>query len=336
MEKLVIERDANSFWVGRTVFITGGSGFVGANLAGKLVTLGASVVCLERDRVSPNSLDVLDLREKVTVVAGSVEDISLIERILNEYQPDAVFHLAAQALVGAANRSPLATFEANIRGTYVLLEACRRSGSVSRIVMASSDKAYGSPDVLPYRENFPLQGVFPYDVSKSCSDMLSRSFAHTYELPVSVTRSANIYGPADVNLSRVVPGTIVSVLRNESPIIRSDGTPVREFIHIDDVVGGYLAVAESIEKTKGEAFNFGTNEPLRILDLVTRIIRLAGREGAVEPTIMLDSKIEREIDEQYLSGEKIASVLGWHPEITLETGLKDSIDWYARHIDRFA
>ena len=218
------------FWKGRTSFVTGATGFVGANLAAELVAHGANVVCLQRDEVQPNSLDLLGLRDKVTVANGSVDDLPLMSRILNEYEVDAVFHLAAQALVGAANRSPVSTFESNIRGTYLLLEACRNSSTVKRVVVASSDKAYGSHSDLPYSEDFKLNALFPYDVSKACTDLISQSFAHTFDLPVAVTRSANIYGPADANLSRIIPGTILSVLNGERPIIRSDGTPVRDFI----------------------------------------------------------------------------------------------------------
>ncbi|MFL6468488.1 MAG: NAD-dependent epimerase/dehydratase family protein [Pyrinomonadaceae bacterium] len=323
-----------SEWCNQTVLITGGSGFVGANLAAKLHDLGSSLVVLERDRVSPNSLDLLELRDHVTVVTGSVEDLELCERILNEYQPNVVFHLAAQALVGAANRSPLSTFDANIRGTYVLLEACRRAGKVEAIVVASSDKAYGIHKELPYREDFQLNGQFPYDVSKSCADLIARSFAATYELPVAVTRSANIYGPADANLSRIIPGTIISILRGQRPMVRSDGSPVREFIHIRDVVDGYLTVAESIGITRGEAYNFGTDEPVKIVDLVNIVLRLAER-GDLEPEILLKTKIAGEIDAQYLSGNKMAKALNWTPSLSLEAGIVDSIDWYADHLDRF-
>lgn len=321
----------NSFWKNRTAFVTGATGFVGANIVKLLLEQGAKVVCLQRDAVRPSSLDVLALRDRVTVINGNLEDFSLMERILNEYEIDAVFHLAAQALVGAANRSPLSTFETNIRGTYLLLEACRLSETVKRIVVASSDKAYGSHTSLPYQEDFPLQGRFPYDVSKTCTDLISQSFAHSYDLPVTISRSANIYGLGDLNLSRIIPGTIISVLKNEHPIIRSDGTPIREFIHVDDVARGYLLLAERIDETKGEAFNFGTNEPVQMLDLVERIIKLIGKENELPPRIMLKTKIEREIDAQYLSGEKIFNKLGWQPQISLEEGLKDTIDWYQQN-----
>lgn len=315
-------------WIDRVVLVTGGSGFVGANLIGRLLAEGAEVVCLERDRTSPNSLDVLGLRQRTTVVSGSVEQLDLVERILNEYSPDFIFHLAAQAIVGPANNSPFSTFEANVRGTYVLLEAARRAVQVPSIVVASSDKAYGSQSTLPYTEDLPLNGIFPYDVSKACADLIARSFARTYNMPIAVTRSANIYGPADLNFSRIIPGTIASLFKGEAPVIRSDGTPVREFIHVDDVVDGYLTIAMNMNAVKGEAFNFGTNEPVKIVDLVGKIIHLAGRDGKIEPNILLSTKIQREIDEQYLSGAKISEVLNWKPLISLDDGLRSTIDWY--------
>jgi len=324
----------SDFWKTRRVFVTGATGFLGANLVTRLVKEQAAVVCLQRDAVQPNSFDLFGLRDKVTVVNGDVQDLSLLQRILNEYEIDSVFHLAAQAIVGAANRSPISTFETNVRGTYMLLEACRLSPSVKRVVVASSDKAYGSTTTLPYREDFPLQGTFPYDVSKSCTDLLARSYALTYDLPVVVTRSANIYGPGDINLSRIIPGTIVAVLKNESPIIRSDGTPLREFIFVDDVVSAYLTLAENISRAKGEAFNIGSDRPVQILELTNRIIDLAGSNGDIEPRIMLKSKIEHEIDAQYLSADKIHSLLDWRAEIDLDAGLNISIVWYRDNLAR--
>jgi CDP-glucose 4,6-dehydratase len=324
----------SDFWKTRRVFVTGATGFLGANLVTRLVKEQAAVVCLQRDAVQPNSFDLFGLRDKVTVVHGDVQDLSLLQRILNEYEIDSVFHLAAQAIVGAANRSPISTFETNVRGTYMLLEACRLSPSVKRVVVASSDKAYGSNTTLPYREDFPLHGTFPYDVSKSCTDLLARSYALTYDLPVVVTRSANIYGPGDINLSRIIPGTIVAVLKNESPIIRSDGTPLREFIFVDDVVSAYAKLAENIDKAKGEAFNVGSDRPVQILELTNRIIDLSGSNGDIEPTIMLKSKIEHEIDAQYLSADKIHSLLDWRAEIDLDAGLNISIVWYRDNLAR--
>lgn len=320
------------FWNNRTAFVTGATGFVGAHVVRQLVEKGAKVVCLQRDNIRLNSLDIFNLRNKITVINGSVEDFVLMERILNEYEIEAVFHLAAQALVGAANRSPLSTFETNIRGTYLLLEACRQSETVKRVVVASSDKAYGSHDKLPYQEDFPLQGRFPYDVSKTCTDLISQSFAHSYDLPVSVTRSANIYGEGDLNLSRIIPGTIISILKGERPIIRSDGSPIREFIHVDDIAAGYLLLAEKIVEAKGEAFNFGTNEPVQMLDLVNKILQLMGKSEKLPPQIMLKTKIEREIDAQYLSADKVTKKFGWKAEVGLNEGLKRTIEWYQKHL----
>jgi CDP-glucose 4,6-dehydratase len=324
----------NDFWKGRHVFITGAAGFVGSNLTKFLIERGAVTVCLERDETHPNSLDALDLRGQVTVVRGDLQDLELLRRVLNEYEIDAVFHLGAQAIVGAANRSPISTFESNIRGTYILLEACRLNDTVQRIVVASSDKAYGSNPTLPYREGLPLQGVFPYDVSKSCTDLLARSFAVTYDMPVAVTRSANIYGPADLNLSRIIPGTIISVLRNEDPVVRSDGTPIREFVHTDDVCSAYLMLAEKIDDVRGEAFNIGTNESVQILDLTNKIIELAGASGRLKPEVLLKHKIEHEIDAQYLSADKIREKTGWSSTVSLENGLRQTIEWYNHNIER--
>lgn len=319
----------NSFWKNRNAFVTGATGFLGANLVSELVTQGANVVCLQRDELQPNSLDLLELRKSVTVISGSVDDGPLMERILNEYEIGAVFHLAAQALVGAANRSPVSTFESNIRGTYLLLEACRLSKTVDRVIVASSDKAYGSHDQLPYSEGFKLNAVYPYDVSKACTDLISQSFAHTFDLPVAITRSANIYGPADINLSRIIPGTILSILKGERPIIRSDGTPVRDFIYTADIVDGYLLLAENIDKVKGEAFNFGSGEPISMIDLVNKIVLHMGSD--LTPDVLLRDKIANEIDAQYLSSEKVYSMFGWSRKISIDVGLARTIDWYQEH-----
>ncbi|MDQ3635249.1 MAG: NAD-dependent epimerase/dehydratase family protein [Acidobacteriota bacterium] len=323
------------FWKNRNVFVTGATGFIGANLVKKLVELGANVVCLQRDVVKLNSLDVLGLQKKVTIINGSVENLDLMSRILNEYEINAVFHLAAQALVGVANRSPLSTFESNIRGTYILLEACRQNSIVERIVVASSDKAYGIHTELPYEEDFSLNGLYPYDVSKTCTDLLAQSFASSYDVPVSIIRSANVYGECDLNLSRIIPGTIISILKNENPIIRSDGTPIREFIYTEDIVNGYLLLAEQIDKSKGEAFNFGTDNPTQMLDLVNLILRLMKKENELEPDILLKNKIKNEIDAQYLSSKKVKEYFNWSPEIPLENGLEKTIDWYSSNEQLF-
>ncbi len=322
----------SDFWRDRNVFITGAAGFVGARIALMLVEQGARIVCLQRDGVRHSSLDVFDLRRRATIVQGSIEDLALMERILNEYEIESVFHLAAQAIVGAANRSPLSTLETNIRGSYLLLEACRRSPLIRRIIVASSDKAYGSHAELPYTEEHPLLGLFPYDASKACTDILARSFAHSFGMPVAVTRFANIYGPGDLNLSRIVPGTFLSLLRNEAPIVRSDGTPIREFVHVDDVARGYLMLAERIDDCRGEAFNFGADAPIGILDLIRMMIRIAGREGELEPRVMLQRKIDGEIDAQYLSADKATQRLGWKEQISLEEGLRGTYEWYRDYL----
>jgi CDP-glucose 4,6-dehydratase len=315
-----------SFWKNRNVLVTGATGFIGAHVTRMLIEQGARAVCLQRDAVRANALDVFDLRRRTTVISGALEDYALLERILNEYEIEAVFHLGAQAIVGAANRSPLSTFEANVRGTYCLLEACRVTKTVQRVVVASSDKAYGTHDILPYTEDNALNGLFPYDASKVCTDVIARSYAHAYSLPVAVTRFANVYGPGDMNLSRIVPGTILAVLNDEAPIIRSDGTPIREFVYVDDVARGYLLLAEKIEAAKGEAFNFGTGEQVNMLDLVERIIRLAGK--TLKPKVMLQTKIAGEIDAQYLSAAKVEERFGWKAEISLDEGLRRTIAWY--------
>lgn len=324
----------SGFWKKRTAFVTGATGFVGAHVTRQLVEQGATVICLQRDGVRPSPLDLFDLRQRTTVINGSIEDLPLMQRILNEYEVEAVFHLAAQAIVGVANRSPISTFETNVRGTYMLLEACRLSPSVKRIVVASSDKAYGSHPELPYTEDHPLLGLYPYDASKACTDIIARSFAHSYQLPVAVSRFANIYGPGDLNLSRIVPGTLLALLRGETPLIRSDGTPIREFVHVDDVARGYLLLAAEIEQTRGEAFNFGADAPICILDFVNLMIRVAGLEGRVTPQILLKEKIDREIDAQYLSAQKATNRLGWREEIPLETGLRLTLEWYRDNLHR--
>lgn len=326
----------NTHWNGRRVLVTGINGFLATNLADKLLSFGAKVVGLERDVAQPNALDLFGIRESVSIVNGSVDDLLLMERTLNEFEVEAVFHLAAQAIVSSANRSPVGTFEANIRGTYVLLEACRRSSGVSAVAVASSDKAYGSHEELPYKEDFAMQGTFPYDVSKSCTDLIARSFAKTYHLPVTVARSANIYGPGDVNMTRIIPGTILSVLNGEQPIIRSDGTPVREYIHVSDVVDGYLRLLEEIESTKAEAFNLGSGDHVDVLTLVNTIIELCGASERIEPKVLLDRKIEREIDQQYLSSEKIRESIGWSARHDLRSGLANTIEWYRAKRDVLA
>lgn len=320
------------FWENKNVFVTGAAGFVGANLARTLVEKGANVVCLRRDEDGADPFDLFGIRNKITVVSGRLEDYELMLRVLGEYSIDSVFHLGAQAIVGAAQKSALSTFESNVRGTYTLLDACRANGSIERTVVASSDKAYGTQADLPYTEDQSLNGLFPYDASKACTDIIARSYAHSFGLPVSVTRCANIYGPGDLNLSRVIPGTIVSVLNDEDPIVRSDGTPVRDFIYVDDAVRAYLMSAEQIGEIKGEAFNCGSNSPVRIIDLVEKIIEAGGKSGSLKPNVLLEKKIEGEIDAQYLLSDRAKERLGWEPLVDLDEGLKRSIEWYGEKV----
>jgi len=316
-----------SVWKGKTCLVTGATGFLGGALVARLLDQGAEVVALVRDMVPQSRFQSTDLASRTKVVRGVLEDYELIERVLNEYAVDTVFHLAAQAIVGVANRNPLSTFEANIKGTWVLLEACRRTPTVERMVLASSDKAYGDHDTLPYREDFALQGRHPYDVSKSCADLIALSYAATYKLPVSITRCGNLFGPGDLNTNRIVPGTCLSIADGEPPIIRSDGSPVRDYVFVEDIVSGYLQLAEHMGDAGvvGRAFNFGTGEPVSALDLVRRILAASGHVG-LEPVVQ--NNAHGEIQAQYLSSALAAEKLGWTPAASLDQRLAQTFLWY--------
>lgn len=321
---------------GATVLVTGAQGFIGAWLAERLLDAGARVVVPRRD-VEPESRFRADgVEERCTVVAADIQEYEGMLRVLNEHEIDAVFHLAAQTLVGTANRSPLSTFEANVRGTYVLLEACRATAvtgrPVERIVVASSDKAYGSHDVLPYREDFPLQPRFPYDVSKACADMIARSFAATYELPVAVTRLANVYGGGDLNWSRIVPDTCRALIAGTAPEIRSDGTPERDYLYVEDAVDAYLAVAASLDRPElvGRAWNAGWGAPVAVRTVVEALIAVADADSA--PKILGDGTPPGEIDRQFLDSAAIRAELGWAPRVELADGLRRAYDWYAARL----
>jgi CDP-glucose 4,6-dehydratase len=318
---------SHAYWSGRRVLVTGAYGFVASWLQKALLERGAVVVGLDRQRPARSCLQALGLDGQVILVHADVRDADEVERALNEHDVSVCFHLAAQALVGAANRSPVGTFEANIRGTYMVLEACRRLGSVESIVVASSDKAYGAHEALPYTESHALQPRYPYDVSKACADLIARSFHATFGLPVAVTRCANIYGGGDLNLSRLVPGTMVSVLRGERPVIRSDGTPERDYLHVDDAVAAYLALAEQVSRPQvaGRAFNFGTNRPVSVLDLFGMILRAAGRED-LQPEIL--GQASGEIDRQFMDSGQARATVGWEPKVGLEEGLHRTWEWY--------
>jgi CDP-glucose 4,6-dehydratase len=317
----------STFWKDRPAFVTGATGLVGGWLIKRLLDHGADVVCLMRDWAPQSELARSRDIERVKIVRGDLADRDCLERALGEYEIDTVFHLAAQTIVGIANRNPVSTFESNIRGAWNLLEACRRSPSVKSIVMASSDKAYGDQDNLPYSEDTPLQGRHPYDVSKSCADLLSQTYAVTYGLPVVITRCGNFYGGGDLNWNRIVPGTIRSVLRGERPIIRSDGQYIRDYFYVEDGSAAYMTLAEALAcnpKLAGEAFNFSNELQISVVDMVGRILKAMG--SSAEPDVR--NQVSHEIRRQYLSAGKARTLLAWKPLYSLENGLERTIDWY--------
>jgi CDP-glucose 4,6-dehydratase len=322
--------EMNSFWQDRRVFVTGATGLVGSWLVKKLVASSATVVCLVRDWVPESELIKSSVCQKVHIIRGDLCDAPLIERILGEYEIQCVFHLAAQTIVEIANRNPVSTFESNIRGTWLLLESCRRTATISEIVLASSDKAYGSHEQLPYTEVQALQGCHPYDVSKSCSDLLAQTYAKTYGLPVAITRCGNFYGGGDLNWNRLIPGTIRSLVRGNPPIIRSDGNSIRDYFYIEDGVEAYMLLASRLAEMpslKGEAFNFSNELQMDVLSLVRKIIQLMGAD--VEPQIR--NNATNEITHQFLSAEKAHRILDWYPRFTLDEGLMRTITWYKNY-----
>lgn len=317
----------NNFWRDRRVLVTGCTGLVGSWTVRALLDRGAHVVGLIRDRVGGSELVRSGLDARIDAVAGSVEDLPLVERALAEYEIQTVFHLAAQTIVGIATKSPLSTFEANIKGTWCVLEAARRCGYNPHVIVASSDKAYGDQEVLPYTEDAPLAGRHPYDVSKSCADLLALSYHHTYRQPVCVTRCGNFYGGGDLNWNRIVPGTVRSVLRGERPVIRSDGTYIRDYFYVKDGAASYLHLAERMAADPavlGHAFNFSTEIQVTALEMVQRILKLMG--SPLAPDIRGEAK--NEIKHQYLSAEKARRMLGWAPRYRLDESLAETIDWY--------
>jgi CDP-glucose 4,6-dehydratase len=321
-----------SFWQDRRVFVTGCTGLVGAETVRALLAEGAHVVGLVRDRVAGSELFRAGLDHRIDVVRGAVEDYPLLERALAEYEVQTVLHLAAQTIVGIANRCPLSTFEANIRGTWCLLEAARRCGTLPQVIVASSDKAYGEQEVLPYTEDAPLQGRHPYDASKSCADILALTYHHTYRLPVCVTRCGNFYGGGDLNWNRLVPGTIRSVLRGQRPVIRSDGSYVRDYFYVKDGARAYLHLAECMARQAdvvGQAFNFSSELQITALDMVRTILRLMGSD--LEPDVRAEAT--HEIRHQYLSAEKARQLLQWRPRYELDEALRETIAWYRTHLD---
>lgn len=319
--------EMSTFWLDRPTFVTGATGLVGGWVVKRLLASQADVVCLVRDWVPQSEIVRSAQMEQVKVVRGDVRDQELMERILGEYEIDTVIHLAAQAIVPIANRNPVSTFDTNIRGTWSLLEGCRRSPKVHQVVLASSDKAYGDQPVLPYDETMPLQGRYPYDASKSCADLIAQSYAESFKVPLVITRCGNFYGGGDLNWNRVVPGTIRSILRKQKPIIRSDGKFVRDYFYVEDGAAAYMLLAEKLAKKPeimGQAYNFSNELHITVLDLVERILKLMGSD--LRPIIR--NEASSEIREQVLNAAKARSVLDWQPLFSLDAGLQRTIEWY--------
>ncbi|MCO5383622.1 MAG: GDP-mannose 4,6-dehydratase [Methanosarcina barkeri] len=322
-------------WKNKNVFITGASGLVGSWLTKILIDEGANVIALVRDIVPrsilwSSSVEFRYIKDNLTLVYGKLEDYDILERTLNEYEIEAVFHLGAQTIVGTANRNPVSTFESNIRGTYNLLEACRRSPLIKAVVIASSDKAYGEQKQLPYNETTPLQGTHPYDVSKSCADLIAYTYYNTFKLPVCVTRCGNFYGPGDLNFNRIIPGTIRSLLEGENPIIRSDGKFIRDYFYVKDGAFAYLVLAEKMftdTSIHGEAYNFSNETQITVLELVKKIIDVMGVD--TEPIIL--NQAQNEIRNQYLSAKKAKEQLGWSAKYTLDSSLIETVEWYKNY-----
>lgn len=322
---------SSGYWQDRPVFVTGATGLVGGWLVKRLLAGGADVVCLVRDWAPQCEMVRSRDIERVKVVRGDVRDRACLERALGEYEADTVFHLAAQTIVGVAQRNPVATFEDNIQGSWNLLEACRRSTTVKAVVAASSDKAYGDQTVLPYVETMPLQGQHPYDVSKSCADLIAHAYAVSYGLPVAITRCGNIYGGGDLNWNRIVPGSIRAALRGERPAIRSDGGYVRDYLYVEDAVAAYILLAQKLagsEDLRGHAFNFSSETGMSVIDLVTRLLTTMG--SSLRPDIQ--NVASNEIRNQGLSAAKARDLLHWEPLFTLEEGLARTIAWYTAYL----
>lgn len=320
-----------------SAFVTGAYGLLGGWLVKRLLAEGATVTVLRRDSVADSALVAEGTERRVNVVHGDVTDAPLLERALGEYEVDTVFHLAAQAIVPVANRSPLSTFETNIRGTWTMLEACRHAG-IKRTIVASSDKAYGAQDELPYRETLPLKPTYPYDVSKAAADLLARSYWHTFGLPVAVTRFANLYGGGDFNFSRLVPEATVAAIERRAPVIRSDGSPERDFLYVEDAVDAYLAICDLLDdgggRGAGEAFNAGGGKPHSVRSVVELICALAGT--GVTPDIRGSGTPSGEISRQWVDASKLRELTGWAPRVGLEEGLGRTLAWYRRHLPQSA
>ena len=326
-----LESGKTDFWNGRRVFITGCTGFLGSWLTAALLERNAEVVGLVRTRGPESQLVRSGLIDEIQVVSGDLQSFGLLKTTLTDYRIDTVFHLAGQTIVGVANRDPVATFETNIRGTWLLLEAVRQTKTVRGVIVASSEKAYGEQDNLPYREGFPLQGRHPYAVSKSCGDLIAQSFAHTYDLPIAVTRCSNLYGGGDLNWNRLIPGTIRSVLYGERPTLRSNGAFQRDYLYVVDAVRGNLMLAESLvdPDVAGQPFNLGSGCPVPALEVVRTIVALSGHPE-LDPIIL--NEVRNEILDEFLSHEKAQKAVGWRPNYTLAEGLRETLSWYRAYL----
>lgn len=314
----------DNFWLDRRVFVTGGTGLIGTHLVDSLVSKGADVVCLVRDNTPSSLFFQKNLQWDTTVVFGEIEDQRLLDRLVDEYEINTVFHLAAQTIVGTANVNPLATFEANIRGTYNLLEACRGKSKIRSVICASSDKAYGSTEQLPYTESARLEGRAPYDCSKSCSDLIARSYYESFSVPVNVTRCGNIYGPGDLNWNRIVPGTVRSILRGQPIAIRTDGTMVRDYFYVRDAADAYTELAEHLGLS-GNAYNFSYGLPITSKELICTIAKMM---GAPDHPVKILNQMSNEIPAQHLDCTAARTDLGWQPSVGMEEGLRETIQWY--------
>ncbi|MEA2341381.1 MAG: hypothetical protein QOG11_1458 [Solirubrobacteraceae bacterium] len=322
--------DFGSAFAERTAFVTGAYGMLGYWMVRALLGRGARVVVLKRDQVTGSAIQLEGLEQRCNVVHGSIVDYATVERAVCEYEVDTVFHLAAQTIVGVSNRSPVSTFETNIKGTWNVMEAVRLNG-VQRTIVAASDKSYGSHDELPYRESFALQPRYPYDVSKACTDLIARSYWHTFEVPVAVTRFANLYGGGDLNPSRLIPEMVNAVLHDRDPVIRSDGSPERDFLYAGDAANAYLAISDALDagQGRGEAFNAGGDAPHSVREIVELIVKVSG--SPVTPDYRGTGTPKGEIDRQYVDSTKLRTTSGWAPEVDLEEGLRRTVEWYRSH-----
>lgn len=321
----------NDFWKNKNVLITGANGFVGSYISMRMCETPAAVFGMVRDHLPSSVFTIAGLDKKVNIVHGSLEDFDAVKRIINEYEIDTIFHVGAQAIVKSAMADPLQTFRSNILGTANVLEACRLlDKQVKCVVVASSDKAYGSSPKLPYKEDFPLKGEFPYEVSKSCVDLIAQSYFKTYNLPLSITRCGNIYGGGDPNNSRLIPSTILFAMANKNPVLRSNGKYIRDFVYVEDIADTYLLLAEKMSdgKIAGEAFNFSYELKKQVIDVVNDILRLM-KKTQLTPEIL--NQAEKEILSQYLNCEKAKTVLNWKPMYNYEEGLVRTITWYEKH-----